>query len=100
MVDNGLEVSLKDNLAKDFPFIINCENVDDFEILLQEVTNCCNRLNNSWEQTKRFEKYNQLLVEENEQLKRENELLQKEIKQHKAVIDRRWKEYVDKEMSE
>ena len=36
------------------------------------------------------------LYEENEQLKREKELLSDELEQCKAVIDNRWKEYLDK----
>ena len=36
------------------------------------------------------------LHEENEQLKRENELLSDELEQCKAVIENRWKEYLDK----
>ena len=36
------------------------------------------------------------LNDENEQLKRENELLSDELEQCKAVIDNRWKEYLDK----
>lgn len=36
------------------------------------------------------------LHEENEQLKIQNELLSDELEQCKAVIDKRWKEYLDK----
>ena len=36
------------------------------------------------------------LYEENEQLTREKELLSDELEQCKAVIDNRWKEYLDK----
>jgi len=36
------------------------------------------------------------LYDENEQLKRDNELLSDELEQCKAVIDNRWKEYLDK----
>ena len=33
-------------------------------------------------------------------LENENELLKKQLEQYEAVIDRRWKEYVEKEMTE
>ena len=63
MVDTDFEVSLKDNITKKYPFSLICENIDEFELLLNEVTNVCAELNKNWEQTLRFEGYNKELTQ-------------------------------------
>ena len=40
--------------------------------------------------------YMNRITDENEQLKNQNELLQEELEQCKAVIDKRWNEYLMK----
>lgn len=72
--DEGFVVSLKDNLAKKYPFSLACESVDDYENVIDEVMSCGVLLNQLWEQTQRFEKHNQRLTDENEQLKKELDL--------------------------
>ena len=72
MADIDLEVSIKDNLTKKYPFSLCCENLDEFESLLNEVTNVCAEMNKAWWQTQRFEAYNKRLMEENVQLKKES----------------------------
>ena len=69
--DEGFVVSLKDNLTKKYPFSLACESVDDYENVIDEVMSCGALLNQLWEQTRRFEKHNQELAEENEELKKE-----------------------------
>ena len=49
----------------------------------------CNLINGLNDKSNRLEK-------ENEQLKNQNELLQEELEQCKAVIDKRWNEYLMK----
>jgi len=73
--DEGFVVSLKDNLAKKYPFSLACESVDDYENVIDEVMSCGVLLNQLWEQTQRFEKHNQELEKENEQLKQSNKEL-------------------------
>lgn len=77
-----LEISIKDNITKKYPFSLICENLDEFESLLNEVTNVCSDMNSLWEQTLRFEKHNQELVNRSikyeniiDELKHENEQL-------------------------
>lgn len=69
ITDTDLEVSIKDNLTKKYPFSLCCENLDEFESLLNEVTNVCAEMNKAWEQTQRFEDHNKRLMEENDELK-------------------------------
>ena len=69
IADTDLEISIKDNLTKKYPFSLVCENLDEFEPLLNEVINICGEMNKLWEQTQRFEDHNKRLMEENEQLK-------------------------------
>ena len=76
------EISLKDNITKKYPFSLVCENIDEFEPLLNEVTNVCADMNRLWEQTQRFENYNQELVQRSikyddaiDELKHENKYL-------------------------
>lgn len=57
------EISLKDNITKKYPFSLVCENLDEFEPLLNEVMNVCADMNRLWEQTQRFENHNQELVQ-------------------------------------
>ena len=45
---------------------------------------------------KEHEKWEEEIQKENEQLKHQNELLQEELEQCKAVIDKRWNEYLKK----
>ena len=79
----------------------NLEHTKDF---CDEVCADCERLENENEQLKHQLQQQEMeyattcnrLAEENEQLKRENELLSDELEQCKAVIDNRWKEYLDK----
>lgn len=92
LVDNGLEISLKDNLTKRFPLVIACENIDDFENILQEVLNCRNELNSNWEQTLRFEQYlkhnSEMIInyeDKIDELKNENRLLKATLKQEEEV---------------
>ena len=82
MADTDLEVSLKDNITKKYPFSLICENIDEFEPLLNEVTNVCAELNKNWEQTLRFEDYNKELTQRSvkyedtiDELKHENNQL-------------------------
>ena len=75
ITDIDLEISIKDNLTKKYPFSLVCENLDEFEPLLNEVINVCGEMNKLWEQTQRFEDHNKRLMEENEQLKSEIEKL-------------------------
>lgn len=79
LADTDLEISIKDNLTKKYPFSLVCENLDEFEPLLNEVINICGEMNKLWEQTQRFEDHNKRLIEENEQLKKENELLKQDL---------------------
>lgn len=76
ITDTDLEVSIKDNLTKKYPFSLCCENLDEFESLLNEVTNVCAEMNKAWEQTQRFEDHNKRLMEENEQLKNKIDVLE------------------------
>ena len=69
ITDIDLEISIKDNLTKKYPFSLVCENLDEFDPLLKEVINVCGEMNKLWEQTQRFEDHNKRLMEENEQLK-------------------------------
>lgn len=69
ITDTDLEISIKDNLTKKYPFSLVCENLDEFEPLLNNVINVCDEMNKLWEQTQRFEDHNKRLMEENEQLK-------------------------------
>ena len=68
--DEGFVVSIKDNLTKKYPFSISCESVDDYENIINEAMSVGVLLNQVWEQTQRFEKHNQRLENENEQLKK------------------------------
>ena len=69
ITDTDLEISIKDNLTKKYPFSLVCENLDEFEPLLNMVINVCDEMNKLWEQTQRFEDHNKRLMEENDQLK-------------------------------
>ena len=96
MVDTDLEISLKDNITKKYPFSLVCENIDEFEPLLNEVTNVCEELNKKWEQTLRFEDYNQELAQRNikyentiDELKNENKELKHELQQCKKIKKKR-----------
>ena len=90
-IAEDMEISIKDNITKKYPFSLVCENLDEFEPLLNEVTNVCAELNENWEQTLRFEKYNQELVHRNikyediiDELKHEN----KELNSIKRFADK------------
>ena len=92
MTDTDLEISLKDNITKKYPFSLICENIDEFEPLLNEVTNVCAELNKNWEQTLRFEGYNQELVQRSikyedtiDELKNENKELKSDIQYWKTL---------------
>ena len=101
MANIDLEVSIKDNLTKKYPFSLCCENLDEFESLLNEVTNVCAEMNKAWGQTQRFEAYNKRLMEENKQLNQaisdwkgsydelyqDIKILEKENKELKAKVD-------------
>ena len=71
ITDIDLEISIKDNLKKKYPFSLVCENLDEFEPLLNKVINVCGEMNKLWEQTQRFEDHNKRLMEENEQLRKD-----------------------------
>jgi len=86
ITDIDLEVSIKDNLTKKYPFSLCCENLDEFESLLNEVTNVCAEMNKAWEQTQRFEDHNKRLMEENEQLKQRCKELRNDLIDHSALI--------------
>ena len=77
------EISLKDNITKKYPFSLICENLDEFEALLNEVNNVCAELNKNWEQTLRFENYNQELVQRSIKYEGTIEELKNEIKKLK-----------------
>ena len=91
-ITNNFEISLKDNITKRYPFSIICESIDEFESLLNEVTNVCAELNRNWEQTLRFGKYNQELVQRSikyedtiDELKHENNQLKQTIEEIKCM---------------
>lgn len=80
--NTDLEISIKDNITKEYPFSLICENLDEFESLLNEVTKVCSVMNNLWEHILRFEKHNQEIVNRSikygniiDELKHENEQL-------------------------
>ena len=62
--NNDGEVCIKDNLTKKYPFAYVCETIDMKEAMISECLECSNLLNQMWEQTQRFEKYNQEYLEE------------------------------------
>jgi hypothetical protein len=64
MTDIDLEISIKDNLTKKYPFSLVCENLDEFETLLNEVVSVCDEMNKLWWQTQRFEDHNKRLMKE------------------------------------
>ena len=68
MVDNDLTIFLKDKLTQDDLFVITCENIDDFENLLQEVNNYCDRLNELDTKCSYLEKENKSLKKLNNML--------------------------------
>ena len=67
------EISLKDNITKKYPFSLVCENIDEFEPLLNEVTNVCADMNRLWEQSQSHSLIR--LSMENKELKKEIEYL-------------------------
>lgn len=86
IIDIDLKVSLKDNITKKYPFSLVCENIDEFEPLLNEVINVCAELNKNWEQTLRFEDYNKKLTQRSikyedtiDELKHENKELNTQL---------------------
>ena len=86
MTDN-FEISIKDKAVRDYPFSIQCENIDEFEPLLQEVMNVNARLNKTWEQTQRFDKYSQEYLQRANQLEDENEQLKQRITELELLND-------------
>lgn len=55
--DDGLVISIKDNMTKKHIFILACENIDDYENIFDELVNITVQLNKLWEQVLRFESY-------------------------------------------
>lgn len=55
--DVGFEISIKDNIRKNYLFVVACENIDDYENIINEVMGLTVQLNNLWEQVLRFESY-------------------------------------------
>ena len=68
--NNDGEVCIKDNLTKKYPFAYVCETIDMTEAMIGECLECCNLLNQLWNQTQRFEKYSQEHLKENIELKK------------------------------
>ena len=62
--NEGFEVSIKDNLTKKYPFSVSCESVDDYENIINEAMSVGVLLNQLWEQTLRFCRYNTEKLEE------------------------------------
>ena len=73
---------------------------EDTELICQWLNNLNDQIIAQGVVIEGYQDRNQKLFEKNKQLKSENELLKKELEQCKAVIDKQWMEYVDKEMSE
>lgn len=71
-------ICIKDNIRKKYIFAFICEDIDMKEGMLEECENVVNCLNQTWEQTQRFEKSNQEYITENEELKKRLYDLQKE----------------------
>lgn len=76
--ENG-EICIRDNIRKKYIFTFVCEDIDMEEGMLEECEKVVNCLNQIWEQTQRFEKYNEEYIEDNEKLKKENEELKDTI---------------------
>lgn len=87
IADTDLEISIKDNLTKRYPFSEFCDDLIQFNSLLKEVTNVCDEMNKRWEQTQRFENYNKRLVEENEQLKQKIKSITEILNEDIGYID-------------
>ena len=80
------------------------DNQTDKMYYLEGAINLLNSLNDELEDSSAFiieqRKENKGLREENEQLKIENEFLKKENEEHKALIEKRWGEYMQKKFKE
>ena len=69
----------------------------ELEDLIKENEQLKQSLNNKMDSDAYWEKK---AIQRIKKLENENELLKKQLEQYEAVIDRRWKEYVEKEMTE
>lgn len=54
IVANGLELSLKDCIENKYPFSMVCEDIDSFELLLDECMNVKTLLNEKESEIKRL----------------------------------------------
>ena len=74
---NSMEVYILDNVTKEYPFCLACENIDGFDPLIHEgmsVVALLNQLNG-----------------ENEQLRQENDVLNQQLKT-KVIVNKQYEE--------
>ena len=77
--DIGFDVSIKDNLAKKYPFAVACECADDYETIIDEAMSVTVLLNQLWNQTLRFEYYSH-------EHKKESQILTEKLSNAEAHI--------------
>ena len=89
------EIGIIDNIRKKYIFVFVCEDIDMQDGMLGECLNVVNCLNQIWEQTQRFEKHNQELIQRSiqyedkiDELKNEINMLRTTIARNEAYIER------------
>lgn len=80
-------ICVSDYVRKKYIFTFACEDIDIQKSMLEECGNVVNCLNQIWEQTQRFEKHNQELIQRSikyeekiDELKNENKQLNGGVK--------------------
>lgn len=76
---DNFDVSIKDNLAKKYPFNITCESADDYEKIIDEAISVTVLLNQLWNQTRRFEHYSH-------EHKKESQILSEKLSNAEAQV--------------
>lgn len=82
--DDGLLISIKDNITKRYIFTLACENIDDYENIFDELVSTTLQLNNLWEQVLRFESYSNYKL--NDLTMIDNIITKTDLSNHKSCI--------------
>ena len=69
---NTQEVSIFDEVTDNYPFVLNCEGIDDYDILINECLNCSDLLNELENEIQRLKQNIHCLQKENTELSKLN----------------------------
>ena len=81
------EVSIFDEVKDNYPFVLVCESIDDYDILINECLNCSDLLNELESEIQRLKRNIHCLQKENTELSKLNRSINDETDYYRRTVN-------------